>query len=47
LNDEFAGQRSLGVASGGQARATAASLAVVAVVTLSGCGLVWLLPRKG
>jgi hypothetical protein len=34
------------VASGDQARATTTSLVVVAAVTLGGCGLVWLLPRK-
>jgi hypothetical protein len=34
------------VATGDQARATTTSLVVVAAVTLGGCGLVWLLPRK-
>jgi EmrB/QacA subfamily drug resistance transporter len=35
------------VASGDQARAMTTRLLVVAAVTLGGCGLVWLLPRKG
>jgi hypothetical protein len=34
------------VATGDQARATITGLVVVAAVTLGGCGLVWLLPRK-